>query len=254
MISETKIVMTTCYDATFAKICAQTGVIDYLLVGDTMGMVIYGHENTLSVSIRQMMEHVGAVKIGVAKAGTKKPPMIIADMPIGTYDNPEQAVDSAKILVEAGADMLKVEGPVLDVVAALDGAGYHVCCHIGLTPQTILDYKLQGQTPEEATRLFREAKELEIAGCQLLVLEMIPSALAKQITEELQHPTIGIGAGPDTLGQVLVLYDLLGLDESFKPRFLKHFSQGQRWVEDALVHYAAEVREGKYPSRDHTFH
>ncbi|PIR21764.1 MAG: 3-methyl-2-oxobutanoate hydroxymethyltransferase [Deltaproteobacteria bacterium CG11_big_fil_rev_8_21_14_0_20_45_16] len=251
--TETPLTMVTCYDASFARLCAKAGGLDYVLVGDSMGMVVYGQENTNGVSLRQMMEHVAAVKRGLQNSGEKILPIIIADMPAGTYEFPEEAIDSANKLIEAGAEIVKLEGPVTEVVAALDTEGIRVCGHIGLTPQSIHDYKLQGKTPEDANRLFREAKELELAGVELLVLEMIPRSLAAGITNALKIPTIGIGAGPECSGQVLVLYDLLGLNLKFQPRFLKRFADGELWVEEALRSYRDEVVRRDFPSKENSF-
>lgn len=252
-MADKKIVMTTCYDATFAKICAKAQCLDYILVGDSMGMVVYGHESTTKVTLRQMEEHIQAVNRGLKKSLQEKLPTLIADLPAGTYETPEQAIDSAKRLINAGAEIVKLEGPVTEVASALDAEGLRVCGHIGLTPQSITEYKLQGRSSEDANRLFKEAKELETAGCEMLVLEMIPAPLAKEITEAIHIPTIGIGAGPHCDGQVLVLYDLLGMNLDFKPKFLKNFSKLEDVVSGALQEYANEVEASKYPADANSF-
>jgi len=245
-----KLVMVTCYDATFAKICASVEGIDYVLVGDSLGMVIAGDTSTQNVSMDQMLYHIRAVARGL-KNSRNLP--LIGDMPIHSYDNTEIAVTNAGKMIEAGCSMVKVEGPVLEVVSGLRAADIPVCGHIGLTPQSIQDYKLQGKTDSEAARLMKEAAELQQAGCGLLVLEMIPALLAEQITKSLLIPTIGIGAGPHCSGQVLVLYDLLGLNPDFAPKFLKKFSNGFDWVQAALKTYSSEVKSGEYPSVEYSF-
>ncbi len=250
----TKKLMVTCYDATFAKLIADTESFDYVLVGDSVGMVVYGAENTLSVTLETMMRHTEAVRRGLDKSSALKKPILIADMPVGTYENGTAAVLHAKHLLQSGADMVKVEGDVPEVIEELRKEEIRVCGHIGLTPQSIQDYKVQGRTAEDAERLLKEAEHLEAAGAELIVLEMLPVELAKRITTYMTIPTIGIGAGPFCSGQVLVLYDLLGLNPDFKPKFLKRFADGAHQVRDALNAYALEVRSGTYPdSLEHSF-
>ena len=246
--------MVTCYDATFAKLCADSQAVDYLLVGDSLGMVIQGHDNTLAVTLEQMIYHTQAVRRGLNSSAQKSTMEIIADLPIHTYDSPAQALESSQALLRAGADVVKLEGPALDVMAALRQEGIRVCGHIGLTPQSILDYKVQGKTEAEAQRLQHEAHSIQKVGAEMIVLEMIPAALAQRLTAELAIPTIGIGAGAACSGQVLVLYDLLGLNQGFNPKFLKKFGSGASLVLQALKTYSQEVRDGSYPSDAHSFH
>lgn len=245
--------MVTCYDASFARICADLGELDYVLVGDTLGMVIYGDKNTWSVSLEKMLAHVKAVRNGFEQSSKENKPVLIADMPIHTYDTADEALVSAEKLGEAGADMFKVEGAVYEVVNALVASGYRVCGHIGLTPQSIEKNKVQGREESEARRLEQEALELEKAGCEILVLELMPKTLSGRITQALRIPTVGIGAGPETDGQVLVLYDLLGLNPDFNPRFLKKYAAGYEWVTEALGRYVDEVRQKKFPTDKHSF-
>lgn len=245
--------MLTCYDAAFAKILSRSNALDYLLVGDSMGMVVYGEENTLGVSLRMMSEHILAVRKGVEASGAESPPQVIGDMVAGTYEEPNQALEAARIIRGSGADIVKIEGPKYDVAEALTKNGYRVCGHIGLTPQSIQAPKVQGREVQEAERLKVEALALQSAGCELLVIELVPAHLAKEITESLDIPTIGIGAGPDCSGQVLVLYDMLGLNPDFKPKFLKRFADGTSFVEGAAKAYADEVRKSEYPSKSHSF-
>ncbi len=248
-----KIVMVTCYDATFAKLCAETQAVDYLLVGDSLGMVIQGHSNTLAVTLDHVAYHTKAVKAGLESAQSSSSVQVIADLPVDTYNTPAQAVESSRRLIEAGADMVKLEGPQAKAIEALRQAGIRVCGHIGLTPQTILDYKVQGKSQEDAHRLRNEALEIQAAGAEMIVFEMIPAALAETLTRDLKIPTIGIGAGAGCSGQVLVLYDLLGLNDSFSPKFLKKFAKGSQMIREALKSYSQEVRAGTYPSEEHSF-
>lgn len=248
-----KLVMVTCYDATFARICADTGAIDYLLAGDSVGMVVGGHSTTLPVTMDHMIYHSEAVARGILKSTQTQKPILIADMPAHSYDTVEDAVKNAKRLLKTGAQMVKVEGGVYEVVHALRSYDIRVCAHIGLTPQSIHDFKLQGKTQAEAERLRAEAKGLQTAGAELLVLEMIPTALAEQITKDLKIPTIGIGAGAQCSGQVLVLYDLLGLNPDFNPKFLKKYLNGYTHIREALENYSKEVKENTYPDSAHSF-
>ncbi len=252
-MSQTPLVMVTCYDATFARICADTQALDYLLVGDSLGMVISGETSTLHVSLDHILYHLSAVRRGLSQSLAKKMPILMGDMPVHTYDSPEMAVSSARKMLNAGAEIVKVEGPCEDVVKALRSEKIRVCGHIGLTPQSIQDYKVQGRTEAEAGRLFKEALLLEKAGVELLVLEMIPMALSKKITATLQIPTIGIGAGPYCGGQVLVLYDLLGFNPDFNPKFLKKYLTGYDFAKGALEAYAREVKTMDYPLEKNSF-
>ncbi len=248
-----KLVMVTCYDATFAKLCAESEVIDYLLVGDSAGMVLQGARDTLSVSLEDMILYTKSVARGVQSSTSTRKPKVIADLPVGTYTDASVALKSSMKLISSGADMVKLEGPLYGVVEALKSDGISVCGHIGLTPQSIQEYKVQGRTESEAERVFQEAIGLETAGVDMLVLEMIPAALAARITAALKIPTIGIGAGAQTTGQVLVLYDLLGLNPDFNPKFLKKYMNGHAAFGSALKEFAAEVTSGRYPDEDHSF-
>ncbi|MBN8555550.1 MAG: 3-methyl-2-oxobutanoate hydroxymethyltransferase [Deltaproteobacteria bacterium] len=248
-----KLTMVTCYDATFAKICADAECFDYLLVGDSLGMVISGESSTTKVGMKEILHHASAVARGLQSSKVLKKPTLVVDMPIHSYEDPDLALENAKLLVRAGADMVKVEGDVSDVVKKLRDYKIRVCGHIGLTPQSIQDYKVQGRSELEAERLLREAKNLEKAGVEILVLEMLPASLAKKITESIQIPTVGIGAGVECSGQVLVLYDLLGFNPDFKPKFLKTYLDGYSLIKIALQTYAADVQESRYPSDETSF-
>lgn len=216
-------------------------------------MVIQGHSNTLAVTLDHVAYHTKAVKAGLESSQSSSKIQVIADLPVDTYNTPAQAVESSRRLIEAGADMVKLEGPQTKAIQALRQAGIRVCGHIGLTPQTILDYKVQGKSQEDAQRLRNEALEIQAAGAEMIVFEMIPAALAETLTRDLKIPTIGIGAGAGCSGQVLVLYDLLGLNDSFNPKFLKKFAKGSQLMRDALKSYSQEVRAGTYPSEEHSF-
>jgi 3-methyl-2-oxobutanoate hydroxymethyltransferase len=248
-----KHVMVTGYDATFARLIADASVVDSILVGDSLGMVIAGHESTLEVTMDHMIYHVEAVARGLAKSSSRKLPLVIADMPVGSYQTEVEALRNAQKLIQAGAGMVKLEGPVIEQVVELRSHGIRVCGHIGLTPQSIQDYRVQGKSEGDAQRLKAEAKALDAAGVELLVLEMIPAPLAQEITDATKAVTIGIGAGADCGGQVLVLYDLLGLNRDFNPKFLRKFTQGADWVNEAITTYATEVREQHFPTAKHSF-
>lgn len=248
-----KQVMVTCYDATFAKLCAESQAIDFLLVGDSAGMVLQGAETTHVVTLEEMMLYTRSVARGVASAQVEKKPQIVSDLPIGTYQDSAMAFASSQKLIQSGAQIVKLEGPCLEVIETLVKHKIRVCGHIGLTPQTIRDYKVQGRTSAEAKRLKDEALAIQEAGAEMIVLEMIPSALAAEITESLRIPTIGIGAGAATNGQVLVLYDLLGLNPTFNPKFLKKYSDGYSFVANALKDFAHDVTTGQYPNEEHSF-
>ncbi|MGE0172900.1 MAG: 3-methyl-2-oxobutanoate hydroxymethyltransferase [Oligoflexales bacterium] len=249
-----KIVMVTCYDAAFGRIVNETSV-DLVLVGDSLGNVILGHENTIPVTVNDIIHHTKAV------TRTVKRPLVIADMPFFSYHvSKEQALENAsRIMQESGCQAVKLEGgeAIAKTVEALSSCGIPVMGHLGLTPQSLHQlsgYKVQGKTDEAARLMIKEAKRLQDAGAFSLVLELIPAELARQITAELSIPTIGIGAGSDVDGQVLVLHDLLGFDTTFKPKFLKHYANIGEAVHKALEQYAGEVRERKFPEREHSFY
>ena len=247
-----KIVMITCYDATFARLVERAGA-DAILVGDSLGMVIQGHDTTVPGTLDDMIYHCRAVARGCQK------PHLVGDLPFGTYQGgPQDALRAAtRLLKEGGVQAVKLEGGqrVLDSVRLLTEAGIPVMGHLGLTPQSVHQlggWKLQGRTATAAERLLADARALQEAGAYSLVLEGIPAPLAAQVTAALDIPTIGIGAGPDCDGQVLVLYDLLGLDERFNPKFLKKYADLSSLAREAIGAYADEVRDGQFPTAAHS--
>jgi 3-methyl-2-oxobutanoate hydroxymethyltransferase len=254
-----KIAMLTCYDATFAKLMELAGV-DILLVGDSLGMVLQGAENTLSVSMHHMTYHTKMVKNGAPNT------VIMADMPIGSYEQDnEAAYKNALWLVKSGAHFVKFEGGGKRVETAryLVERGIPVCAHLGFTPQSVNQlggYKIQGKTEESAEQILKDAKAMSDAGASFVLLEMIPAALAKQVTQIV--PTIGIGAGVDCSGQVLVLQDLLGIytgaaskkPEDFKsPRFVKNFLSETNSIEAAVAAYVKAVKDKTFPAQEHSY-
>ena len=246
-----KITMLTCYDASFASMMDRCGV-EILLIGDSLGMVCQGHNSTLPVSIADMVYHTASVARGNQHA------LLLADMPFASYATPEQAYANAAQLIQAGAHMVKLEGGqwLLETVKFLTERSIPVCAHLGLTPQSVHQlggYKVQGKTDAAAELLKTEALALQAAGASLLVLEAIPSALAKQVTEALNIPTIGIGAGPDCSGQVLVMHDMLGVFPGKKARFVKDFMEGQTSIEQAILAFVREVKEVSFPAPEHCF-
>ena len=247
----TKITMLTCYDASFASLMDRCGV-EVLLIGDSLGMVCNGHTSTLPVTVAEVAYHTAAVARG------NKSAMVLADMPFGSYATPESAFNHAVTLIQAGAHMVKLEGGawLADTVRFLTERAIPVCAHLGLTPQSVHQlggYKVQGKTIESADHLKADAKLLQAAGASLLVLEAIPAALGKEVTELLTIPTIGIGGGPDTSGQVLVMHDLLGVFPGRKARFVKNFMDGQTSIDAAVTAYVAAVKDGSFPAAEHCF-
>ena len=246
-----KIAVVTCYDASFAALLEGAGV-EVLLVGDSLGMVVQGQETTLPVSMDEMEYHTRCVARGSKRA------FIVADMPFGSYqESPQQAVRNAARLMAAGAHMVKLEGGAVmaETVAFLTARGIPVCGHLGLLPQSVHQlggYRVQGRGEEEAARLLADAALLQQAGVGMLVLEAIPAQLAKQVTQQLAIPTIGIGAGPDCSGQVLVLYDMLGIYPGKTPKFARNF-MGAGSVQAALEGYVKAVRDGSFPGPEHAF-
>ena len=248
-----KIVVVTAYDAPGARFADAAG-IDLILVGDTAAMVVLGHESTVPVSMEEMLFMTRTV----ARAAGR--PIVIGDMPFGTYQvSDEDAVRNAvRFVKEGGADVVKLEGagPSLSRVTAIVGAGIPVMGHIGLTPQsaTMLGgFKAQGRTAAKARQLLGDAQALEAAGCFSIVLEAVPAAVAAHITETLTIPTIGIGAGADCDGQVLVYHDLLGIEEGISPRFVKRYANLADEIRGALQRYAEDVRSGAFPQSEHTY-
>lgn len=247
-----KIVMLTCYDATFARVSEASGV-DALLVGDSLGMVLQGHDSTLPVTQADMAYHVACVARGCDR------PLIIADMPFGTYqESPELAFRNAAQLMAAGAQMVKIEGgrEMAATTAFLTARGIPVCGHIGLTPQSVFQlggYRVQGRADGDRERLLTDAMTLEEAGASLLVLEAMPAKVADYITSHLRIPTIGIGASTGCSGQVLVLHDMLDIAPGKKPRFVKNFMAGKDSVAAAIAAYVEEVRAGTFPGPDQIY-
>lgn len=246
-----KIAALTCYDASFAQVLEGAGV-DILLVGDSLGMVVQGRESTLPVSLDEMSYHVECVARGSQSA------FIVADMPFGSYqNNPHDALRNATLLLRAGAQMVKLEGgtPMLPTVRFLVERGIPVFAHLGLTPQSVHQlggYRLQGKSAEDAQQIQQDALALCEAGASLMLLECIPAALAQTITQTISAPTIGIGAGAECSGQVLVLYDLLGIYSKKMPRFAKNFLNGASDIADAVSRYVRDVKAGRFPDAEHT--
>ena len=248
-----RIVMITAYDAPSARIADAAGV-DLILVGDSAAMVVLGHDSTVPATMDEMLMLTRAVTRGATR------PLVIADLPFGSYHvSVEQAIESAiRFVKEAQADAVKLEGagPMLARVRALTDAGIPVMGHLGLTPQTATmlgGFKAQGRTATQAVQLYEDALALQVAGCFSLVLEAVPSPVAARITEALDIPTIGIGAGPDCDGQVLVWHDLLGLYEGHAPRFVKQYADLAPTIGAAVEQYASEVRDGTFPEGKHTY-
>ena len=243
-----KIVMLTAYDASFARLADQAGV-EILLVGDSLGMVVQGHDSTLPVTMEQMEYHVGMVARGSEKA------LVVADMPFASYQaSREIAFANAARLLVAGAQVVKLEGgtAMADTVRFLVERGIPVCGHVGLTPQSV--HQLGGyRVQRDAERLLEDARAVEQAGAAMLVLEAIPATLGKQVTEALAIPTIGIGAGKDCSGQVLVLHDMLDIYPGRKARFVRNFMQGAPSIAEALRRYVEAVKTGAFPAPEHTF-
>ena len=247
-----KITMLTCYDATFAHACNQAGV-EVLLVGDSLGMVLQGHDSTLPVTTAEMAYHVACVKRGNQDA------LILADMPFMANATLEQTLNNSALLMKAGAHMVKVEGAVwlAESIRVMTERGIPVCAHMGLTPQTVNvlgGYKVQGRNENQARQMRADAIALEQAGAAMLLLECVPSELAAEITHAVKIPVIGIGAGSETDGQVLVLHDMLGLSLTGRsPKFVKNFMTGQPDIHSAISAYVAEVKAVSFPGTEHGF-
>jgi 3-methyl-2-oxobutanoate hydroxymethyltransferase len=249
-----KIAMITAYDATFAAVADAAG-IECILVGDSLGMVCRGLHSTVGVTLEDMRYHTESVARGLRRAqGTA---WLIGDLPFGTYqESREQAVRSASVLMQAGAHMVKLEGGgwTTETVRFLVERGIPVCAHLGLTPQTVHalgGYRVQGKTTASAESLKRQAHELQDAGASMLVLEMVPALLSSELTLELHHcPTIGIGAGKGTAGQVLVLHDMLGVNLGKNPKFVRNFMLESNSIRGAMEAYVAAVKDGSFPVND----
>lgn len=248
-----KLVVVTAYDALFTRILEQAG-IEVILVGDSLGVVVQGQANTLSVTMEDMRYHTRLV------AGAAKQALVIGDLPFMSYQaSQDEAVRNAGRLIQAGAHAVKLEGgrPMADRVAAITAIGIPVMGHLGMTPQSVNQYggyKVQGKAKDRAKALVADAKALEAAGAFAVVLEAIPASLAKTITAALSIPTIGIGAGPDCDGQVLVVYDLLGMFDDFVPKFVKPYAHLKADALQALRRFKEEVEQGTFPSDSESYH
>lgn len=249
-----KLVCVTAYDYTFSKILDESGV-DIILVGDSLGMVVQGHSNTLSVTLENMLYHTQCVSRGVQEAH------VCTDMPFMTYQiSPIEALKNAgRLISEGGAHSVKLEGGVTiaKTVEKIVSAGIPVLGHVGLTPQSLHQlggYKIQGKTVSTREAILQDALALEDSGAYAIVLEGIPSELAEAISERLKIPTIGIGAGPHCDGQVLVLQDLLGLNSDFKPKFVKNYLNLNTEIKNAISQFCNEVRTNQFPTKEHTFY
>ncbi|MBY6064840.1 3-methyl-2-oxobutanoate hydroxymethyltransferase [Pseudidiomarina sediminum] len=246
-----KITSLTAYDASFAKLFAAKGV-DFMLVGDSLGNVVLGASSTLPVTVENIAYHTQAVRNGAPDA------FVIADMPFMSYATPEQACQEAAKLMRAGANMVKLEGGdwLLDTIRQLVQRSVPVCAHLGLLPQSVNvlgGYKVQGKEESAADNTLRQALALQEAGAQLLVLECIPSSLGKRISEALTIPTIGIGAGPDCDGQILVMHDMFGMNSEYLPKFVKDFLAEAGDLAGAVELYVQQVKEGSFPGPEHCF-
>jgi len=247
-----RLAMLTAYDYPTAKLVAEAGV-DLILVGDSLGMVVLGYDSTVPVTMDDMVHHTKAARRGAPEA------FLVADLPFLSYGTAEQALAAAaRLMKEAGADSVKLEGgtEVVPVVEALVRAGVPVMGHVGLTPQTasaLGGYKLQGKDEDTARRVLEGAAALERAGCWGVVLELVPAPLARLVTERLAIPTIGIGAGPDCDGQVLVFHDVVGLFSGFTPTFVKRYTEAGAAIKTAIARYASDVRSGAFPAEGQSF-
>lgn len=245
-----KFVCITAYDATFARIVSEAGA-ETILVGDSLGMVLQGHDSTIPVTMDHMAYHTECV----CRAAPAS--LVIADMPFMTYTTPDQGMANATRLMQAGAQMVKMEGGtwLSGTISKLVERGIPVCAHLGLTPQSVNTFggfKVQGRTPKEAKSILADAVEIQDAGASLLVLECIPASLASDISRKLDIPVIGIGAGPGTDAQVLVMHDLLGLS-AHTARFVQNFMEGQSTIQGALQAFVKAVKAGDYPTEEHSY-
>lgn len=246
-----KITCLTAYDASFAKLFEDCG-IDLILIGDSLGMVLKGEDSTLAVTNDEIAYHVKSVRQGATA------PLIVADMPFMTYATTEQAYSNAAQLMAAGANMVKLEGGkwLLETITGLVERGIPVCGHIGLTPQSVNvfgGFKVQGREQSQADLLVEQAIALEQAGAQLIVVECVPSIVGKRIADAVSIPIIGIGAGADTDGQILVMHDMLGISANYMPKFSKNYLAVSDSIEEAVKNYIDEVQNGTFPSKEHSF-
>ncbi|MDI6654273.1 MAG: 3-methyl-2-oxobutanoate hydroxymethyltransferase [Candidatus Hydrothermarchaeota archaeon] len=242
-----KIAALTAYDYPTAKLVEEAG-IDFILVGDSLGVVVLGYENPLPVTMDDMVHHTKAVARGA------KNTLIVGDMPVNTHNTPRDAIKNAKRFIGAGAQAVKTEGCNTEVVEALIKNNIPVMGHLGLTPQTMHDYKVRGRGKAEAQRILGDAKALDEAGIFALVLECIPEKLGRQITEAISVPTIGIGAGRYCDGQILVLHDLLGLFDRYVPKFARQYVNLRKDIKDALLRYRQDVLQGNFPSEENVYY
>lgn len=245
-----KITVLTAYDASFARLAGEADV-EVLLVGDSLGNVIQGQDTTVPVTVAEMAYHTACVKRASPRA------LVVTDLPFMAYHSPDVAMENARLLMQAGAQMVKLEGGswLCDIYTRLAQNGVPVCAHLGLTPQSVNKlggFKVQGRAPDQAQTILEDALALEAAGADMLVLECVPSALGRQISQALRIPVIGIGAGPDTDGQVLVVYDMLGISPK-APRFSRNFLAETGDVGAALAAYVAAVKGGEFPAPEHSF-
>lgn len=242
----------TAYESTMASVISRSGV-EIILVGDSLGMVIQGHDSTLPVTMDQLIYHLECVVNG------NRGSHIMADMPFMSYSTDDLGLENAKKLMQAGANSIKIEGGqwIAKMAQVLSDRGIPVCAHMGLTPQTINrlgGHKVQGRNPVEKEKIINEALLLQASGASMLLLECVPGDLAKQITNELNIPVIGIGAGIHTDGQIMVVHDLLGISCLEKPpKFVKNFMKESSSIEDAIQNYVRDVKDLKFPSEKHTF-
>ncbi len=242
-----KIVTLTAYDYQIAKLLDDIG-IDIILVGDSLGMVVLGYKNTKAVTMQEMLHHTRAVA-----RGAKNTP-IVGDMPINSYNTVADALKNAEDFLNAGAHGVKIEGNKPRIIKALLNKGIPVMGHVGLLPQTAENYHVKGKEKSEAEKIFSDALELDKLGIFTIVLECIPESLAEKITATIKTPTIGIGAGKHCDGQVLVINDMLGFDESFTPKYLKQYANLSHVIRQSVTEFKKEVLDGKYPDKEHTYH
>ena len=245
-----KIAMLTCYDATFAGSMDQAGV-DIILIGDSLGMVVQGRSSTVCVSVEEIAYHTRCVSSGAERA------FLLADMPFGSYHDQPTAMENAVELLAAGGAMVKLEGagPMVSIVEYLTSRGVPVCAHLGLTPQSVNQlggFKVQARETEEANQLVEDSLSMQQAGAQMLVLECVPSELGRRVSEGLEIPVIGIGAGVGCDGQVLVMHDMLGLGQ-WAPRFVANFMQGSESIGAAFERYVSAVRSAEFPGQEHQY-
>lgn len=243
-----KISMLTAYDSAFTALLSQVEGLDLILVGDSLGMVIQGHDTTRAVKMKDMVYHTEIV----ARVSSGIP--VIGDMPYHSFDSPDEALENARQLMDVGASAVKIEGNKPEVVSLLCKKGIPVMGHLGLLPQTAEKFKVQGKDTEAAETIYRDALDLEAHGAFSVVLECVPRDLAQRISRAMKIPTIGIGAGPDCDGQVLVLHDMLGLTQGYLPKFVKGYAQLDKAVIDAIQRYSDEVKSGSFPTDSYSYH